>query len=50
MIRTGIEGTRWKSSVINKLRMHEMYIQMSNSNITESGRFLRRSDQFFMIR
>lgn len=39
---TDLEGTEWKLSVVFKPDLHEMYVQMSNSETTESGKFLRK--------
>ena len=39
---TDLDGTEWKLSVVFKPELHEMYIQMSNSETSESGRYLRK--------
>lgn len=37
-----IEGVEWRLSIVFKFKEHELYIQMTNSETTESGKFLRR--------
>ena len=39
---TDLDGTEWKLSVVFKPELHELYVQMSNSETTESGRYLRK--------
>ncbi|MBQ6148528.1 MAG: hypothetical protein IJI83_03165 [Oscillospiraceae bacterium] len=36
------EGIEWRLSIVFKSEEHEIYIQMSNSETTETGRFLRK--------
>jgi len=39
---TDLDGTEWKLSVVFKPELHELYVQMSNSETTETGRYLRK--------
>ncbi len=39
---TDLDGMEWKLSVVFKPDLHELYVQMSNSETTESGRYLRK--------
>lgn len=35
-------GIEWRLSVVFKFDLHELYVQMSNSEASQSGRFLRK--------
>lgn len=39
---TDLEGIEWKLSIVFKYESHELFIQMSNSETTETGKFLRK--------
>lgn len=38
---TDLDGTHWRLSIVFKPEVHELYVQMSNSEDTQTGRYLR---------